>query len=225
MKLGYLAKSHNLQILSCGMFTDNLDLKTSKKLFKSCIEIKDVMLDPDLGLTVFEFGSLLVYKDESVGPSLTRVFTSVIANPKLQPAYCLKASKAVGLGSKKLPQDSVVTTIYSLTNLLFVSNEGLQLPSKNARRLLKGAATTNSTFNDAGSGREMFASPISSRRTSITSFSQAFSKMQTQANLMKMIIVKFVKMLLLVLLKFVKLAMMKLFQHWHAPFYHRRLTR
>ena len=176
LKLGYLAKSHNLQILSCGMFTDNLDLKTSKKLFKSCIEIKDVMLDPDLGLTVFEFGSLLVYKDESVGPSLTRVFTSVIANPKLQPAYCLKASKAVGLGSKKLPQDSVVTTIYSLTNLLFVSNEGLQLPSKNARRLLKGAATTNSTFNDAGSGREMFASPISSRRTSITSFSQAFSK-------------------------------------------------
>lgn len=176
LKLGYLAKSHNLQILSCGMFTDNLDLKTSKKLFKSCIEIRDVMLDPDLGLTVFEFGSLLVYKDESVGPSLTRVFTSVIANPKLQPAYCLKASKAVGLGTKKLPQDSVVTTIYSLTNLLFVSNEGLQLPSHNARRLLKGAATTNSTFNDVESGREMFASPISSRRTSITSFSQVFSK-------------------------------------------------
>ena len=48
----------------------------------------------------FEFGSLLVYKDESIGPSLTRAFTSVIANPKLDPHYCLKASKAVGLGTK-----------------------------------------------------------------------------------------------------------------------------
>ena len=72
----------------------------------------------------------MVYKDESIGPSLTRAFTSVIANPKLDPHYCLKASKAVGLGTKKLPQDTVVTTIYSLTNLLFVTNEGLLLPSK-----------------------------------------------------------------------------------------------
>ncbi|EMG50187.1 hypothetical protein G210_4793 [Candida maltosa Xu316] len=180
LKLGYLAKSHNLQILSCGMFTDNLDLKTSRKLFKSCIEIRDVVLDPDLGLTVFEFGSLLLFKDESVGPALTRVFTSIVANPKLKPQYCLNASKAVGLGSKKLPQDAVVTTIYSLTNLLFVSNEGLQLPSKSSRRYLKTATggvntstTMGSNFVDNG---ELFSSPMSSRRTSITSFSQAFSK-------------------------------------------------
>ena len=171
LKLGYLAKSHNLQILSCGMFTDNLDLKTSRKLFKSSIEIRDVMLDPDLGLTVFEFGSLLVYKDESIGPSLTRAFTSVIANPKLDPHYCLKASKAVGLGTKKLPQDTVVTTIYSLTNLLFVTNEGLLLPSKSTKRF-----NTGLSGGDNLSGREAFASPMSSRRTSFTSFSQAFSK-------------------------------------------------
>ena len=169
LKLGYLAKSFSLQVLSCGMFTDNLDLRTSKNLFRSCIEIRDVMLDPDLGLTVFEFGCLLVFKDESVGPSLTRVFTSVVANPKLPSPYCLEASKSVGLGTKRLPQDSVVTTIYSLTNLLFVSNEGLQLPSKSARRVIR-----NTTGLENGSFRDM--SPLSSRRTSITSFSQAFSK-------------------------------------------------
>ncbi|CAI5755866.1 unnamed protein product [Candida verbasci] len=175
LKLGYLSKSYNLQVLSCGMFTDNLDIKTSKRLFKSCIEIKDVMLDPDLGLTVFEFGSLLVYKDETIGPLLTRVFTSVIANPKSDPNYCLNISKTVGLGSKKLPQDAVVTTIYSLTNLLFVSNEGLQLNSKSAKRVIKGASTNG--FDDQSSlSRNLYASPTSSRRTSVTSFSQVFSK-------------------------------------------------
>ena len=73
LKLGYLAKSHNLQILSCGMFTDNLDLKTSRKLFKSSIEIRDVMLDPDLGLTVLNLVlywfirmNLLVLIDQSI---------------------------------------------------------------------------------------------------------------------------------------------------------------
>ncbi|KAI5954298.1 STT4 [Candida jiufengensis] len=169
LKLGYLSKSFDLQVLSCGMFTDNLDIKTSRNLFKSCVEIKEVMLDSDLGLTIFQFGALLVYKDETVGPLLTRVFTSVVANPKLPQHYCLEASKSVGLGSKKLPQDAVVTTIYSLTNLLFVSNEGLQLPSKSARRAVKNISGENGFARDYGS-------PISSRRTSISSISQVFSK-------------------------------------------------
>ncbi|CAK9437233.1 uncharacterized protein LODBEIA_P16110 [Lodderomyces beijingensis] len=169
LKLGYLAKSYSLQVLSCSMFTDNLDLKTSRNLFKSCIEIRDVMLDPDLGLTVFEFGSLLVFKDETVGPLLTRVFTSVVANPKLQSQYCLEASKSVGLAGKRLSQDAVVTTIYSLTNLLFVSNEGLSLHSKSARRVAK-----NMTGLETGSIKDL--SPVSSRRTSVSDVSQVFSK-------------------------------------------------
>ncbi|KAG7664604.1 STT4 [[Candida] subhashii] len=133
LKLGYLAKSHSLQVLSCGMFTDNWDLRTSRRLFKTCIGIKEVMLDPDLGLTVFQFGSLLVFKDVSVGPQLTSAFSSVVANPKLNSKYCLEVSKSVGLSSKVLPQDSVVTTIYSLTNLLFVGYDGYQLQTKKPR--------------------------------------------------------------------------------------------
>ncbi|EGW33972.1 uncharacterized protein SPAPADRAFT_133766 [Spathaspora passalidarum NRRL Y-27907] len=130
LKLGYLAKSHNLQVLSCGTFTDNWDLKTSKRLFRTCISIKEVMLDSDLGLTVFEFGSLLVFKDATVGPLLTRAFSSVMANPRLDPSYCLQASKSVGLCSKVLSQDAVVTTIYSLTNLLFVGYDGFDAKRK-----------------------------------------------------------------------------------------------
>ena len=64
-----------------------------------------------------------------------------------------------------------MTTIYSLTNLLFVTNEGLLLPSKSTKRFNTGLSGGDNLL-----GREAFASPMSSRRTSFTSFSQAFSK-------------------------------------------------
>ena len=65
---------------------------------------------------------------------------------------------------EKLPQDTVVTTIYSLTNLLFVTNEGLLLPSKSTKRFNTGLSGGDNLL-----GREAFASPMSSRRTSFTS--------------------------------------------------------
>jgi phosphatidylinositol 4-kinase len=106
------------------MFTDNIEVKITKKLFKNCLEIKDVMLDSDLGLTALQLGSLLVYKDETVGSLLTRSFTALVANSTLDPDYCVKAAKAVGYASKVLSQDAVITTIYALTNLLFIDLEG-----------------------------------------------------------------------------------------------------
>lgn len=122
LRLGYLSKSYNLQVISCGMFTDNIDVKSATRLFKNCLEIKDVMLDPDLGLSAIQLGALLVFKDEAIGSSLTRSFTNLVSDPKFSHEYCLKASKSVGLACKVLSQDAVVTTIYALTNLLFVGN-------------------------------------------------------------------------------------------------------
>lgn len=121
LKLGYLAKSHNLQVVGCGMFTDNMDLAITRKLFKNCLSIYDVMLDPDLGPSVVQLGSLLVFKDEKIGSALTRAFTALVANPKFGFASCEDSSKSVGSASKVLSQDAVVTTIYALTNLLFVN--------------------------------------------------------------------------------------------------------
>ncbi|KAK6453831.1 phosphatidylinositol-4 kinase [Scheffersomyces xylosifermentans] len=163
LKLGYLAKAHNIEVISCGMFTDNVDLKSAKRFFKTCLQIKEVMLDPDLGLAALQLGSLLVFKDESVGTFLTRAFTSLVANPKLNAEYCVEASKCVGLASKILSQDALITTIYALTNLLFVGNDGLQLQSRNSVR------RTNVPF---GRGFEAFAPRDNnnlSRRASMTS--------------------------------------------------------
>lgn len=133
LKIGYLAKSYNLQAIACGSFTDNILTKSAKKLFRNCLSIYDVMLDEHLGASVIQLGALLVFKDQSIASSLTRAFTSLVANPKFSAAHCLVASKGLGLASKVLLQDTVVTTIYALTNLLFVGNDGLQLQLKSRR--------------------------------------------------------------------------------------------
>lgn len=133
LRLGYLAKSELLLVVVCGVITDYVDVQTAKRIFLSSIGIFDVMLDQNLGTAVFQLGSLLVFKDLSVGSSLTRAFTSLVANPNLTAAQCQKVSKSVGIASKVLSQDAVVTTIYALTNLLFVGNDGLQLQVRSRR--------------------------------------------------------------------------------------------
>lgn len=133
LKLGYLAKSQFLLVIACGTCTDVVDTKVARKIFQNSISIYDVMLDLNLGSSVIQLGSLLVFREPSVGSSLTRAFTSLVANPKLNAVYCQIASKSVGLASKVLSQDAVVTTIYALTNLLFVGNDGLQLQARSRR--------------------------------------------------------------------------------------------
>lgn len=129
LKIGYSAKGLNLQVIGCGMFTDNIDLSIAYRLFKSCLSIYDVMLDTRLGPSVMQFGSLLVFKDENIGSSLTRAFTSLVSNPHLNYDYCVKVSHCVGLAGKVLSQDAVVTTIYALTNLIFSDEDGVQVRS------------------------------------------------------------------------------------------------
>lgn len=133
LKLGYCAKSNLLSVVVCGVFTALVELDAVKQFFQTSVRIYDVMLDPQLGVAVLQLGSILVFKDPTVGSSLTRAFTSLVANPKLTLEHCQGMSKSVGLASRVLTQDAVVTTIYALTNLLFVGNDGLQIQARSRR--------------------------------------------------------------------------------------------
>lgn len=118
LKTGYLAKAYNLEVIGCGMFTDNVAPNVAGAIFRSCLQIYDVMLDDNLGPAVVRLGALLVFKDERIGLLLTKVFTSLVANGALARAHCAQALRAVGQAAAVLSQDAVVTTIYTLTNLL-----------------------------------------------------------------------------------------------------------
>lgn len=170
LKLGYLAKSHFLQVIACGISSDVVDFSIGKTIFHNAIGIHDVMLDSNLGATVIQLGALLVFKDPSVGTSLTRVFTSLVANPKMNVGYCQVASKSVGLASKVLSQDAVVTTIYALTNLLFVGNDGLQLQARSRRNTSLRGTVENGTNGTADANpHRLIRNNTLTRRQSIIS--------------------------------------------------------
>ncbi|OBA19500.1 hypothetical protein METBIDRAFT_73588 [Metschnikowia bicuspidata var. bicuspidata NRRL YB-4993] len=133
LRQGYMAKSQLVLVIACGTLMGVINDETAIRIFHATIGIQKVMLYPCLGSAVIQLGSLLVFKDASVSSALTRTFTSLVANPALSPDECLIASKAVGIASKILSQDTVVTTIYALTNLLSIDSDGLQLLARSRR--------------------------------------------------------------------------------------------
>lgn len=133
LKLGYKAKSNFLLVFLCGIFTDTTDARWANRAFQSSLGIHEALLDHNLGPCIVQLGALLVFKDQTDGSSLTRTFTSLVANPQLGSLQCQEISKCVGLASKVLPQDTVVTTIYALSNLLFVGENELKLQSRSRK--------------------------------------------------------------------------------------------
>lgn len=119
LRLGYRSKAANLQVIGCGVSLGHVDVKTGRTLFRNCLDITDAMLDPDLGLATIQLGALLSTRDEFTGATLTRGFTTLVADPAL--SYCDAAARSVGIATRLMSQDAVVTTIYTLTNLLFAS--------------------------------------------------------------------------------------------------------
>lgn len=182
LELGYLAKSSFLLIIGCGAYNKLVDVETATKIFHSSVSIYDVMLDRNLGASVIQLGSLLTFLDPSVGSSLTRSFTSLVANPNFDSQSCQVASKSVGVASKVLSQDAVVTTIYALTNLLFVGNDGLQLQYRARRNTgLRGASTADSSGNQhENSATRLISRNSVLKRVSSTATKESFNFTETE---------------------------------------------
>lgn len=147
LKIGYLAKAYNLQIIGCGMFTDNLEFKVAKKIFKNCLSIRDVMIDSNLGPSVFQLGALSVFKNDSIRSSLTKAFTSLVSNPEFSKEDCKLASKSVGLALKVLKQSDVETNIYTLANLLSVGGD---IETRSRRTMVPNSAANNTASSTRG---------------------------------------------------------------------------
>ena len=125
LKQGYGAKSSLLAVVACGMAAGLVAVETGKRFFNSAVRIYDTMLDAHMSVSVLQLGAILVFKDTAIGSSLTRAFTSLVANPRLSSEQCQAMSQSVGLAGRVLTQDAVVTIIYALSNQLL--SDALQL--------------------------------------------------------------------------------------------------
>lgn len=123
LKLSSESKSSNLQIIGCSAFLGVLGVDSAFSILKACLLSHEYMLDPTFGSSVFQFGSVLAYNDVRVASYLTRALLSLVSNPSVSQQYCRSTSHSVGLVSKIMSQDAIITTIYALANLLFVGND------------------------------------------------------------------------------------------------------
>ncbi|QBM90626.1 phosphatidylinositol 4-kinase [Metschnikowia aff. pulcherrima] len=153
LKHGYETKSKLVLVIACGTLMDVVDIDVAKKIFHLTIGIHKVMLDPHLGTAIIQLGSLLIFKDVSVSSALTRAFTTLVANPMLSFTECLAVSKSVGIASRIMSQDTVVTTIYALTNLLFVGSNSLQIQARLRRNT--GLRNRGSSFSLEHTGNRL----------------------------------------------------------------------
>lgn len=169
LRLGYKAKSDFLLVFLCGVFIEAIDGLMANRVFQSTLGIHEALLDPNLGSSIFQFGALLVFKHQTDGSLLTRTFTSLVGNPRLSSSQCQAISKSVGYASKILSQDTVVTTIYALSNLLFVGENELKSQSRSRKNTgLKSGITGDLKSLDGTSQINLFRASNSDQKRSFS---------------------------------------------------------
>ncbi|CAM9019963.1 unnamed protein product [Wickerhamomyces anomalus] len=128
IKLALYTKSLAYQVIGTGLLANIVSSDTVLNLVKNSLSNPHEIWDIHLAPTVVSLGSLLCYKEgKSISGQLIHSFPLIISNvsPNAQTeAFVKHVSRNLALGLKPLDQDSIITTIYSLINLLAVDNEG-----------------------------------------------------------------------------------------------------
>ncbi|ODV96209.1 hypothetical protein PACTADRAFT_85014 [Pachysolen tannophilus NRRL Y-2460] len=140
----YCTKAHALQSLSFSFHMNILpfnDERLSNILFNSFSHphgLKNHLLCS----TLVSVASLLCFKDPvNAGEMLSRFYPLLIVSPDLQENIAKDTAKSLALGSKALPQENVISTVYSLINLITVNQDGT--PTK---PILKSSGTHVSVY-------------------------------------------------------------------------------
>lgn len=143
--LAMRTKGLALQVLAAGLVADIIPSDVMTETVRSSLAHPSEAVDTHISPVVISIGALLTYKGQKVIISdLIHSFPLLVSKitPDASTAFVKSISKCFALGLKPLDEDSIVTTIYSLVNLL-VSENGAPV---NALRELRLRSATN-TFN------------------------------------------------------------------------------
>ncbi|ODV75656.1 1-phosphatidylinositol 4-kinase STT4 CYBJADRAFT_166362 [Cyberlindnera jadinii NRRL Y-1542] len=146
VNLALSTKSIALDVLAAGLLVDLVSNQEVTALVKLSLINPNESVNPDLSRSSIAVGSLLTYKDKkNISAELIHLFPLILSKlpSSTDVSYIKMLSKSLALGLKPLNQDSIITTIYSLVNLLVSNNTSAPVT---AMRELKIRSTTNS-FN------------------------------------------------------------------------------
>ncbi|CCH41494.1 phosphatidylinositol 4-kinase [Wickerhamomyces ciferrii] len=148
IKLALHTKSLAYQVIGTGLLVDLVSPDTVLNLVRNSLSHTHEIADEHLAPVIISLGSLLCYRDGKViSGQLINSFPLIISNSSTRvnnERFIQRISQSLALGLKPLNQDSIVTTIYSLVNLLAVDNEGAPVAAIRDLKLRSARGTFNS---------------------------------------------------------------------------------
>lgn len=147
--LAYATKVLALDIVGVATSYRVLESEVSLSIIRSSILHEHGMSNSRLALAIFKLGAFLCSLDEETSGLLVRYFPHFIAIPSVQPPLVRKCAKALVYGLRNISQDVIVSTIYTLVNIVTVNRDAtLNLQNGRVAQSTINNEKSFSTFND-----------------------------------------------------------------------------
>lgn len=189
IQLAFHTKSLCYNILAAGCLVDVVDSNSVLNLVKNSLSHSQEIVDAELSPTIIAISSVLCFKEgKHISAQLVYSLPLIISNYSLanipsSNELIKKISKNFALGLKPLDQDSIITAIYSLINLITVDEDGA--PNSAFRELKLQSAKTTFNFDPSSPphfSRASRANTINSLNLSSSNISLAGSMINTPTN-------------------------------------------
>lgn len=143
IELAYSTKASALDILGVSVHYRIIQPEFAVNIVKSSILHEHGMSNYRLALTVFKFASLLCSMDDEISNIMVRYLPHFIALPPISPILVRKCARALVYGLRSISQDVVVSTIYTLVNIVTVNRDTLPVPSNGGKNIPGTSRTSN----------------------------------------------------------------------------------
>lgn len=101
------------------------------------------LVTPRLVRSIVSAGSLLNFFTEESSLALLRLFPVLVSSPHVTTSEVAKLTQIFTVGLQPLNEDAVVSTVYSLNNLLAVGDDGAPVQAVRERKLTMGTITSD----------------------------------------------------------------------------------
>ncbi|KAH3682753.1 hypothetical protein WICPIJ_006288, partial [Wickerhamomyces pijperi] len=171
--LAYQTKANALQTIGVALTAEILPNTLVTEIVANSLSHLTEVIDYNLAPVIISLGSLLNFKgNKTISSELIHSFPLVVSriSPEIDTSFISKISKNLALGMKPLSQDSIITTIYSLINLL--SEVTLVDPTSALRELkLKSARANTVTSQSNGILRSQRSNTMQSLKVTVSNSS------------------------------------------------------
>ncbi|KAH3676245.1 hypothetical protein WICMUC_002122 [Wickerhamomyces mucosus] len=177
ISLAYQTKAFALEVIGAGLITNRLSSIEVSDIIQNSLNHLTEVLDIHLAPTIISLSSLLNFKEnKSISGELIHSFPLIISKLSSNVDdddddhdnnnFINRISKFLALGMKPLTQDSIITTIYSLVNLL--NNVNNDEPTHLTELKLKSARATAVSNGHLNNNRPTRSNTIHSLKATIS---------------------------------------------------------